>query len=86
MTAPARRTAKLFWNGRSQAVRIPQEFRFEGREVAIRKVGQSVILEALPTSWPRGYFERLKRRRAKPLGFRRPPDPPPSPIGWDPDE
>jgi antitoxin VapB len=31
------RTAKLFKNGRSQAVRLPKEFRFEGTEVAIRR-------------------------------------------------
>ena len=31
------RTAKLFKNGRSQAVRLPKEFRFEGKEVAIRR-------------------------------------------------
>jgi antitoxin VapB len=31
------RTAKLFKNGRSQAVRLPKEFRFKGREVAIRR-------------------------------------------------
>jgi len=34
---PATRTAKLFKNGRSQAVRLPKEFRFEGTEVAIRR-------------------------------------------------
>jgi antitoxin VapB len=35
--APAFKTAKLFKNGRSQAVRLPKEFRFEGTEVAIRR-------------------------------------------------
>jgi antitoxin VapB len=34
---PAPKTAKLFKNGRSQAVRLPKEFRFEGKEVAIRR-------------------------------------------------
>jgi antitoxin VapB len=34
---PSPKTAKLFKNGRSQAVRLPKEFRFEGREVAIRR-------------------------------------------------
>lgn len=38
-------TAKLFKSGRSQAVRLPREFRFEGREVRIRRFGQGVILE-----------------------------------------
>ena len=43
-------TAKLFSNGRSQAVRLPQEFRFEGEAVSIRRDGDAVILEALPAS------------------------------------
>lgn len=38
-------TAKLFMNGRSQAVRLPKEFRFEGDEVSIRREGDAVILE-----------------------------------------
>ncbi len=38
-------TAKLFWTGRSQAVRLPKEFRFEGKEVHIRRQGDAVILE-----------------------------------------
>ncbi len=37
--------AKLFQNGASQAVRLPMEFRFEGTEVRIRRVGQGVLLE-----------------------------------------
>jgi antitoxin VapB len=37
-------TAKLFQNGRSQAVRLPKEFNFEGTEVFIQKVGDTVIL------------------------------------------
>lgn len=36
--------ARLFTNGNSQAVRLPKEFRFEGEEVIIRKVGSAVIL------------------------------------------
>jgi len=47
------RTAKLFRNGRSQAVRLPSEFRFEGKEVFIRqdpKTGD-VILSRRPDSW-----------------------------------
>ena len=36
--------AKLFENGRSQAVRLPKQFRFEGKEVYIKKVGESVHL------------------------------------------
>jgi antitoxin VapB len=39
--------AKLFMYGRSQAVRLPKEFRFEGTEVRVSKVGHKVILEPL---------------------------------------
>lgn len=43
--------AKLFMNGRSQAVRLPAEYRFEGKEVFIYKEGDKVILSPKPTSW-----------------------------------
>ena len=43
--------AKLFWSGRSQAVRLPKEFRFEGDEVRIRHHGNSVILEPIAKDW-----------------------------------
>jgi antitoxin VapB len=45
------RVAKLFKNGSSQAVRLPTEFRFEGKEVFIRKEGDKVILSPKPHSW-----------------------------------
>lgn len=38
--------AKVFWSGRSQAVRIPKEFRFDTDEVTIRREGDTVVLEA----------------------------------------
>ena len=38
------RRAKLFWNGGSQAVRLPVEFRFAGDEVVIRREGDEVVL------------------------------------------
>jgi antitoxin VapB len=44
-------TAKIFQNGRSQAVRLPKEFRFEGKEVFIKKIGDQVILSPKPDSW-----------------------------------
>ncbi len=44
-------TAKLFWSGRSQAVRLPKHFRFEGKEVRIRRRGNAVILEPVPDDW-----------------------------------
>ena len=44
-------TAKLFMNGRSQAVRLPKEFRFEGDEVCIKRVGSAVILFEKSQAW-----------------------------------
>lgn len=43
--------AKIFQNGRSQAVRLPKEFRFKSKEVYIRKEGQNIILSEKPDSW-----------------------------------
>jgi antitoxin VapB len=45
------RTAKLFRNGQSQAVRLPKEFRFEGDEVWIKRVGNGVLLLPTTESW-----------------------------------
>lgn len=44
-------TAKIFWSGRSQAVRLPRAFRVEGREVRIRRRGRTIVLEPVPESW-----------------------------------
>ena len=44
-------TAKLFSNGRSQAVRLPKEYRFEADEVYIRKLGDIVILTSKDDPW-----------------------------------
>ncbi len=44
-------TAKLFENGRSQAVRLPKEYRFNADEVAINKVGDIVILMPKKSKW-----------------------------------
>lgn len=48
--------AKVFWTGRSQAIRLPKEFRFETETVLVRREGEAVILEPAH-SWPRGYVE-----------------------------
>ena len=45
------KTAKLFRNGQSQAVRLPKEFRFDGDEVFIKKSGSAVVLIPLCNSW-----------------------------------
>jgi virulence-associated protein VagC len=54
------RTAKLFRNGRSQAVRLPSDFRFEGSEVFVRRdpATGDVILSRRPESWE-DFFVRI---------------------------
>ncbi len=44
-------TAKIFLNGRSQAVRLPKDFRFAGNDVFIRKIGKIVILIPKDDPW-----------------------------------
>jgi antitoxin VapB len=44
-------TAKLFKNGESQAVRLPKEFRFPGKEVFIKRIGTAVVLLPKARSW-----------------------------------
>jgi antitoxin VapB len=46
-----KRTAKIFMNNRSQAVRLPKEFQFNAREVFIRKEGSDLILSPRPLDW-----------------------------------
>lgn len=53
-----RQVAKLFMNGRSQAVRLPKEFRFDGDEVYIQKKGKTIILTPKPKSWT-DFFEEV---------------------------
>ena len=70
--------AKIFMNGRSQAVRLPKELRFEGDEVWARREGDAVILEPIARRrWPAGYWQRLARSakdlelgRLHPMGAR----------------
>jgi len=50
------RTAKVFWTGRSQAVRLPKEFRFESDTVLVRREGNALILEPAD-GWPEGYVD-----------------------------
>lgn len=55
-------TAKIFMNGRSQAVRLPAEFRFEGKEIYIRRDQKTgdVMLSKKPGDWD-SFFELLKK-------------------------
>ncbi len=72
--------AKLFRNGRSQAVRLPREFRFEGDRVRVRRVAGGVILQPLISN-TREWFAELDRNRAEtfmprgPKGRRQPRTP-----------
>lgn len=52
--------AKLFQNGKSQAVRLPKEYRFSGDKVIIKRVGNAVILLPYQDSW-QTLFESLEQ-------------------------
>ncbi len=81
MSKPSAR-AKLFMHGRSQAVRLPKEFRFEGSEVQVSRAGDKVILE--PLTRP-AFDAKVWRARLDALGARDfltdflPDDPPAEP-------
>ena len=71
-------TAKLFMNGRSQAVRLPAKYRFAGTEVFVQRDGDKVILSPKAASWddffearPRVPPDFLVRRADKPPQRRR---------------
>jgi hypothetical protein len=54
--------AKVFWSGRSQAIRLPRAFRVSTAEVSIRKEGDRLVLEPLDIErdeqgWPRAFWE-----------------------------
>jgi virulence-associated protein VagC len=58
----SRRRARVFWSGRSQAVRLPKAFRFSTDEVAIRREGRSVVLEPIEIDrdekgWPEAWWK-----------------------------
>ena len=67
--------AKLFQNGRSQAVRLPREFRFEGEEVRIRRVARGVLQN--PKEWFKKLddfnLEAFALKRHQPKAPKRPP-------------
>lgn len=73
------RTAKLFLNGRSQAVRLPAEYRFDGKEVFIRRdeATGDVILSRHPDTWDD--FIQMVKKADVPIDFMsdRRDDPPP---------
>ena len=59
-------TAKLFKSGRSQAVRLPKEFRFERKEVRVSRHGNGVLLEPMQFG-PQAWFEAIDRHRGDPI-------------------
>ena len=63
MSMTKSKVAKLFRNGRSQAVRLPKEFRFEGDRVRVRRVKEGVLLEPMVTDVHK-WFDELDRLRA----------------------
>ena len=67
-------TAKLFMTGRSQAVRLPKEFRFEGKEVSIRRdpTTGDVVLSKRHKSWDA--FIALAKKTEVPADFLTPED------------
>jgi antitoxin VapB len=76
----AKDTAKIFMHGRSQAVRLPKEYRFEGGEVRVSKVGDKVILEPLnpPPFDAEKFWASLDAMGAADLFPDGPPEDPPS--------
>jgi antitoxin VapB len=75
---PKSKVAKLFKNGRSQAVRLPKEFRFSGNSVRVRKVSGGVLLEPIspdPGEWlaelkklgPANIFPKGRKQRKPPI-------------------
>lgn len=71
-------TAKLFMNGRSQAVRLPKEFRFEGSQVSIRRDGNKIVLEPITHQHqPEAFWTKLDEMGARELQLEPVPEYPP---------
>jgi antitoxin VapB len=66
-------TAKLFMNGRSQAVRLPKAFRFEGDKVFVKRMGKAVMLLPYQEPWQtlfdslEMFSEDFMEQRAQPV-------------------
>jgi len=70
-------TAKLFKHGRSQAVRLPKEFRLPGKEVRVRRIGRGVLLEPLDEPFDmRAWWAKIDEHGAEFLPEGRPQQPP----------
>ena len=81
-------TAKLFMHGRSQAVRLPKEFRLPGKEVRVSRVGNKVVLEPIEKppfdvgAW-RTKLRELGAADFLPEGAPKDPPIPPDAISFD---
>ncbi|HEX9158751.1 MAG TPA: AbrB/MazE/SpoVT family DNA-binding domain-containing protein [Rhizomicrobium sp.] len=81
-------TAKLFMHGRSQAVRLPKEFRLPGKEVRVRRVGHGILLQPIERNAKRvrAILDEIERYRSVPFmesGREQPPMPPASSAPFD---
>lgn len=78
-------TAKLFKHGRSQAVRLPKEFRLPGTEVRVRRVGRGVLLEPVERDIRdiRAIFAEIDRLRGIDFLPEGRPEQPPMPPSKD---
>jgi len=70
--------AKIFWTGRSQAVRLPKAFRVATREVAVSREGNALVLEPIETDrdaqgWPRAFWALAGAAASFDVGERRAP-------------
>ena len=84
----ASQTAKLFKHGGSQAVRLPRDLRFAGKEVRVRRLGRGVLLEPVEckTEDIEAIFAELARFRDIPFmeeGRQQPPMPSDDDVSFD---
>lgn len=82
---PSSPTAKLFRHGRSQAVRLPKEFRMPGSEVRVRRIGRGVLLEPIEPDLD-AWWARLDAYQDEPFmpeGRQQPPMPAPQELFED---
>jgi antitoxin VapB len=71
--------AKLFRNGRSQAVRLPREFRFEGNQVRVRRLADGVLLEPIIADTSQWFAELDRVREGSIFGKNKDRKQPPTP-------
>src|SRR6266571_2577368 len=77
--------ARVFWTGRSQAVRLPKEMRFSTPEVTVRREGQAIILEPLEVKrdakgWPLDFWSLAGAAPEFDVGDRATPHERPDPL------